>query len=69
LGERSLKQAVNELRKSGKTVILITHRPGLISVADQLMVMQQGRLIMSGPKDQVVAKMKPQRPKPTVAIA
>jgi ATP-binding cassette subfamily C exporter for protease/lipase len=69
VGERSLKQAVNELRQAGKTVILITHRPGLISVADQLMVMQQGRLMMSGPRDQVIAKLTPQRSKPAVAIA
>ncbi len=54
-GERSLLDAVNELRKAGKTVILITHRPSVLGAADLLAVMQKGKIIHCGPRDEVLA--------------
>ena len=57
-GERSLLDAVNDLRKAGKTVILITHRPSVLAAADLLAVMQQGKIIHCGPRDEVLALLR-----------
>lgn len=57
-GERSLLEAVNDLRKAGKTVILITHRPSVLAVADLLAVMQQGKIVHCGPRDEVLALLR-----------
>ena len=57
-GERSLLEAVRDLRKSGKTVILITHRPSVIGVAELLLVMQAGRIIHSGPRDIILEALR-----------
>ena len=58
-GERSLLDAVVDLRNSGKTVILITHRPNVLGAAHLLVVMQGGKIIHCGPRDQVLAAMRP----------
>ena len=43
-GEAALVNAVRGMRQDGTTVVLITHRPGVVGLADQLLVMDQGRV-------------------------
>ncbi len=57
-GERSLLEAVKDLRGAGKTVILVTHRPSVLTVADLLVVMQGGRMMHCGPRDEVLAVLR-----------
>jgi ATP-binding cassette subfamily C exporter for protease/lipase len=68
-GERSLLDAVVDLRKAGKTVILITHRPSILGAADLLVVMQGGRIIRCGPRDEVLAALRPVSTKPELPEA
>ncbi|NTU50767.1 MAG: ATP-binding cassette domain-containing protein, partial [Desulfobulbaceae bacterium] len=68
-GERSLLDAVNDLRKAGKTVILITHRPSVLAAADVLAVMQQGKLIHCGPRDEVLALLRTGSARPVSGAA
>lgn len=68
-GEVALLNTVRQLKAKGKTVILITHRPGAIAVADRLVVLQDGKVMVEGPKDGVLAALRPQatqasRPQP-----
>ncbi len=58
-GERSLLQAVAEMKDRGDTVVLITHRPGIIAAADLLMVMHDGRIVRFGTRDEVIQAMRP----------
>jgi 16S rRNA (cytosine967-C5)-methyltransferase len=37
-GENALVLAVQGLKAQGKTVVLISHRPGIVSVADRLLI-------------------------------
>jgi ATP-binding cassette, subfamily C, bacterial exporter for protease/lipase len=60
-GERALYIATDKMRKSGKTVILISHRPGVIQLADRLVVLQDGRMVASGPRDGVLAALNQHR--------
>ncbi len=57
-GERSLLEAVKQLRLAGKTVILVTHRPSVLAVADLLVMMQGGKIIRCGPRDEILAAMR-----------
>ncbi len=68
-GERSLLDAVVDLRNAGKTVVLITHRPNVLSAADLLVVMQGGRIIHCGPRDQVLAALRPVIAQPELSEA
>ncbi len=66
-GERSLLEAVRDLRASGKTVILITHRPSILNVAELLVVMQAGKIVHCGPRDTVLAVLRPAAPQPALS--
>ena len=60
-GENALMQSVQALKEAGRTVILISHRPGVIKVADRLVLMQDGKLVANGPRDAVLQVLHQQR--------
>lgn len=60
VGEAALGRAVLELKAKGKSVVLITHRPAAIAVADRLVVMQDGRVAAQGLRDAVLAHLQQQ---------
>jgi len=63
-GERSLLEAVKNLRKARKTVILVTHRPSVLAAADLLVVMQDGKIVRCGARDEVLAAMRAESVQP-----
>jgi ATP-binding cassette subfamily C exporter for protease/lipase len=50
-------QAVLDLRRRGKTIVLITHRTSIIGVTNKLLLMRDGAAQMFGPTDQVLAAL------------
>ena len=58
VGEAALMATVRQLKAKGKNVILITHRPGAIAAADQLVMLQDGEIKASGPRDAVLAALR-----------
>jgi ATP-binding cassette, subfamily C, bacterial exporter for protease/lipase len=69
-GEAALMATVAQLKARGKTVFLITHRPGAIGAADWLIILNNGELAANGPRDKIMAGLQqrlqgaPQRPAP-----
>jgi ATP-binding cassette subfamily C exporter for protease/lipase len=61
VGEAALVQTVRELKAKGRTVFLITHRPGIVAVADRLLLMRDGRVQAQGPRDVVLAALRAAR--------
>jgi ATP-binding cassette, subfamily C, bacterial exporter for protease/lipase len=57
-GEAALVKSVVELKAKGKTVFLITHRPGAVAVADRVMVLKDGSLVADGPPETVLAQLR-----------
>ena len=41
----------------GKTTIIITHKPSILTIVDRLLVMDDGAVVMDGPKDEILAKL------------
>jgi ATP-binding cassette subfamily C exporter for protease/lipase len=68
-GENALVQAVQGLKAQGKTVVLISHRPGIVSVADRLLILQNGTVQASGPRDGVLAALQKQREQAQAAVS
>jgi ATP-binding cassette subfamily C exporter for protease/lipase len=60
-GENALVRAVEGLKAKGKTVVLISHRPGIVGVADRLLILHQGAVQASGPREGVLAALQKQR--------
>jgi ATP-binding cassette subfamily C exporter for protease/lipase len=68
-GEAALGRAVLALKQAGSTVVLVTHRPGAIGLADKLLVLQDGRVRLFGPRDDVLRALRPQPPAPPASAA
>ena len=53
-GESAVRQAMDELRRRERTVIVIAHRPALLGGTDQLMVMMGGQVVKLGPTSEMM---------------
>ncbi len=67
-GENALLDAVLSLKLQGKTVVLISHRKGVLKVADRLVIMQDGQVVASGPRDGVLTALQKQREAVAAAV-
>ena len=54
VGESALAQAITYLKSQGSAVIITTHRPRLVSVADNLLVLRNGSQVGFGPADEMI---------------
>lgn len=61
-GEAALLRAINELKSKGKTVFVITHRPGVLASADRLVILRDGRVQAQGSRDAVLAVLQSKAP-------
>lgn len=59
-GEQALAQALRTLKAKGVTVIVITHRPGVLNELDKVLLMQGGALKAFGPRLEVLNAMSKQ---------
>lgn len=60
MGEQALSKAIQEFKAMGKTVVLISHRPGVLALADRVLVLRDGVVAHEGPRDEVVAAVRRQ---------
>jgi PrtD family type I secretion system ABC transporter len=56
LGEEALMAALANLRKQGVTIIVVAHRPALLSGMDKLAVLGEGTLEGFGPREEVMKR-------------
>lgn len=56
-GEQALVEALIDLKRRSRTVVLITHRLSTLSVVDLVMVLADGKVNLYGPRDQVIAAL------------
>ncbi len=78
-GDMALAQAVLSMKARKATVVLITHRPNILSLVDKIMVLREGLVEMYAPRDEVLAKFarpgqvptpsSPSAPAPTLGSA
>lgn len=59
-GEQALAAAIQTLSKRGTTVVVVTHRPALLSSADKVLVLRDGNALLFGSRDEVLAKLNAQ---------
>lgn len=56
-GEACLLQAVLNLKQLKATVVLVTHKPNILSIVDNIMLVRDGQIAMCGPRQEVLAKL------------
>ena len=59
VGEQALVETLARLKAKGKTVFLISHRGGIVGLADRLLVLVRGRIEHFGSRAQVLAALAP----------
>jgi PrtD family type I secretion system ABC transporter len=65
VGEQALADAIVALKKKGVTVVVILHRPNVLSVVDYIMVMRDGGIQKFAPRDEMLPLIGAVPQKPT----
>ncbi|MDC7828719.1 MULTISPECIES: type I secretion system permease/ATPase [Pseudomonas] len=68
-GEKALGAALLRLKQTGATLFIVTHRVSVLAYVDNLIVMNDGQIVMSGQRDQVLAQLQGRPAAPPVAAA
>lgn len=56
-GDAALAQAITQLKTSGTTLVIMTHRASVLAVADKMLVLHDGQARAFGPRDEVLAAL------------
>ncbi len=57
LGERALLHAIATLKRVGRSVVIVSHKQNILSLADFIAVMHAGRIQAVGPREQIVSAL------------
>jgi ATP-binding cassette subfamily C exporter for protease/lipase len=57
-GDVALTIALRSLKDRGATVVVMTHRPGVLGVADKILLLAEGTQQAFGSRDEVLAALK-----------
>ena len=61
-GDSALLEAIARAKARGATVLIVSHKLGVLPVVDKILMLRNGQAEMYGPRDQVLAKIMPQQP-------
>jgi ATP-binding cassette subfamily C protein EexD len=56
-GEAALARTLADLKRAGRTVVVITHRKNILGQADKILLMSDGQVAMYGARDKVLAAL------------
>ena len=68
-GEAALRGALQHCKEKGMTVIVIAHRPSILSNVDKMLFMRDGQVELFGPPAEVMARLSPPAARPRVVSA
>jgi ATP-binding cassette subfamily C protein LapB len=68
VGERRLIEALDK-ELQGRTVVVATHRPGPMQLAQRMLVLDAGQVVADGPKDKVLTALQDGRVRRSVVGA
>lgn len=63
-GDAALAHTLQEIKRAGRTVVVVTHRSNVLGLADKILLLVDGQIAAYGDRDKVLAGMKqnPGRP-------
>lgn len=56
-GELALAKSVQSLKENGTTVVVITHKKGILSIMDKLLVLKEGQQAAFGGRDEIIQSL------------
>lgn len=58
-GDTALVQALGALKQAGRTILIVSHKLGILPVVDKILVLRDGRVELYGPRDEILPKVAP----------
>lgn len=58
-GDAQLVEALASLKKAGTTIVVVSHKMGILPVVDRILVLREGRIALLGPREEVMTKLAP----------
>ena len=58
-GDAALVAALAALKAEGRTILIVSHKLGILPVVDKMLVLREGRAEMYGPRDEILPKIAP----------
>ncbi|WP_371876779.1 type I secretion system permease/ATPase [Sphingomonas sp. DG1-23] len=58
-GDAALVAALAALKAEGRTILIVSHKLGILPVVDKMLVLREGRAELYGPRDEVLPKIAP----------
>jgi PrtD family type I secretion system ABC transporter len=55
--EAHLRQLLRELRQRGVSIVMVGHKPSLMTDMDKLLVLKEGRVVMFGSRGEIIGKI------------
>jgi len=62
-GDGALIEALGKLKAAGTTILIVSHKMGILPVVDKILVLREGRPTLYGPREEVMAKLAPKAAK------
>ena len=67
-GEKELVVALQRIKETGCTILVIGHRAMILRVVDKILILKEGTMVNFGPRDQVLAELTQGRKAPKLLI-
>ncbi|VVT02274.1 Alkaline protease secretion ATP-binding protein AprD [Sphingomonas sp. EC-HK361] len=58
-GDAALVAALGALKAKGRTILIVSHKLGILPVVDRILVLRDGRVEMFGPREEVLPRIAP----------
>ena len=58
-GDAALVASLGALKARGRTILIVSHKLGILPVVDRILVLRDGRVEMFGPRDEVLPRIAP----------
>ncbi|MBB3471869.1 type I secretion system permease/ATPase [Sphingomonas sp. BK345] len=58
-GDAALLAAIDHYKRAGHTILVVSHKLGILPVVDKLLLMRGGRVELFGPRDEVLQRIAP----------
>jgi ATP-binding cassette subfamily C protein len=66
-GDAQLIAVLARLKAEGKTILIVSHKLGILPIIDRIMVLRGGRIEMFGPRDEILPHIAPPNVRPVMA--
>jgi ABC-type protease/lipase transport system fused ATPase/permease subunit len=57
-GDAALMKTLDDLKRKGRTIVVVTHRQNVLALADKILMLVEGQIAVYGDRDKVLAVLK-----------